>query len=261
MIKNIIYIIIDFVLLYKGIARNINGFKVRFPSKFARFFVLDYEKENFSFIKNNIKINDIVLDVGANIGLMSVLFSQLSGAKGKVYSFEPTPYTRKILKKVVNMNRNITFAPIEVLPYAISDKTDTITFNVRPNMVGVANSITFVPGTVPIEVSCIALDEFCIQNNIKVDFVKIDVEGAEYYALKGASNIFLNDKPKGTLGLHPWQIKNMGSSLAQIWDLLDSYNYSVLFEDQPLTRDWFCNQKELFDVFLIPKISLAITTN
>jgi hypothetical protein len=55
------------------------------------------------------------------------------------------------------------------------------------------------------------------------------------------------------LGLHPWQIKAVGNSLEQIWDIVTQYQLKVQFAGKPVTKEWFCSQVELFDVELTPQ--------
>jgi len=60
----------------------------------------NFEPVETEIVKKEIKENDIILDVGANIGYYSLIFAQLIGKSGKVYSFEPDPTNFEILKKI-----------------------------------------------------------------------------------------------------------------------------------------------------------------
>ena len=252
MLKDFIFKLIDWITFNKGFARYIAGFKIYFPIKFSRFFNENYEAENIEFVKEHIEPGATVLDIGGHIGLYAIIFSKLARKGGKVFSFEPTPYTRSIMEKVVKMNAHLNSASISVQPFAISDKVGVISFNVVPDIAGVANSMVAIEGAGSIDVETIDIDSFRNRNCLKIDFIKIDVEGAEYYALLGAKQTFMHDRPKATLGLHPWQIKSMNSSLDQIWDLLNSYEYHIQVGKKKLTKFEFCANKELFDVTLIP---------
>ena len=90
MLKEIIYKLIDIVTSGKGIKRNINGYTLRMPTRYFKYFPEDYEKENFTFL-GTCKKDDVVLDIGAHIGMFAVIASQITGKGGKVYAFEPAP--------------------------------------------------------------------------------------------------------------------------------------------------------------------------
>lgn len=138
-----------------------------------------------------IEEDDVVLDLGANIGL----FTKFAGTKtsGKIYAFEPVEETRRILKENVKDLENV-----ELVPYAVGrtqetiyintsyleDNSGAINMNVRDNQSGQ-------------KVDIISLDEFVEKNNIKkIDFIKSDIEGEERNALAGARNILKTMAPK-----------------------------------------------------------------
>ena len=249
-LKGIYYRLKDAFYLFKGVPRIINGTAIRLPVKWCNFFWDGYEKDNFSFARAVIKKKDTILDIGAHIGLFSIHLSKLTGEDGKVFAFEPTPFTRNVLMTTVRLNKAVN---ISIEPTAVSDTNGDVVFNVMPDSVGISNSIVAIDHTVPVLVKTITIDTFRTENKIKIDFLKIDVEGAEYYALLGAQQTFLEDRPTALMGIHPWQIKSMNSSLEQIWDLLQQYRMRICCLGKPLVRDWFISQTELFDMELTPE--------
>ena len=246
-LKEIYYRVKDAFYLFKGVPRIINGTTIRLQAKWCNFFWDGYEKENFSFASSVINKKDTILDIGAHIGLFSIHLSKLTGCEGKVFAFEPTPFTRNVIMTTIRLNKADN---ISIQPYAVSDTNGDVVFNVMPDSVGISNSIVAIDHTVPVQVKTITIDTFRAENKIKIDFLKIDVEGAEYYALLGAQQTFLEDRPTALVGIHPWQIKSMNSSLEQIWDLLNNYRMSINYIGKPLDREWFISQTELFDVEL-----------
>ncbi|MFT3912051.1 MAG: FkbM family methyltransferase [Ferruginibacter sp.] len=164
------------------------------------------EKVQMDIFKTIIKEGDTVIELGAHIGYISLYFSKLAGTAGKLYVFEPgannLPYTR------ANIN-NSKIKNIELIEKAVSDENGTATFYLE-NITGQSNSLvkdyrvtkkiqskTFTElQKNAVEVETIRLDDFVKQRNIKkVDFVKIDIEGAEYMAIKGMQNILDELKP------------------------------------------------------------------
>ena len=104
-IKKIGYCALHILNFGKGISKSINGISINFPTKYFRYFPVDYEKENFEIIQNSIKNGDVILDIGAHIGLMSVILGKKVGADGKIYSFEPSPDTFLVLKNTIALNK------------------------------------------------------------------------------------------------------------------------------------------------------------
>jgi hypothetical protein len=69
--------------------------------------------------------------------------------------------------------------------------------------------------------------------------------------LKGCEATLCRDKPKMILALHPSSIVNFGNSLAEIWDYLQTFGYTVVFKSEKIDRNFFVSQNDLFDVFLL----------
>ena len=251
MFKNIIYSIIDFLILGKGLPCYVNGFKVKFPAKWFRYFENDYEKENMLFIKENCMPNMVVFDIGAHLGLMSIICAQLLQKKGKVYSFEPTPKTFEILKKVIKLNN----ASNVVIPInkAVAKENKIIDFYLSVEDGSNSNSLVSKNHRErkPIQIQVTSLDIFAKENNIKqIDLIKIDAEGSEYDVLLGAKNIISSFKPKIILALHPPLIKNNGHNIEDIYEFLINHNYCIKLNGSVIEKNEFCTKEDFFDVHL-----------
>jgi FkbM family methyltransferase len=131
--------------------------------------------------------NDIVLDLGAFNGNSSIAFSRPIGKEGKVYAFEPNPTMQEILaRNLAAMNCN----NVEIVPRGAGDKHDVLKFTVQ----GAASR--FDPfGDVDVQVG--RVDDFVVERGLsKVDFIKLDVEGHEMPALRGAASTIRTFRPK-----------------------------------------------------------------
>src|SRR3990167_10227538 len=131
-----------------------------------------------------------VIDVGAHIGIYSMLSAELVGTYGHVYGFEPTPWTFEILKKNTKKLPNVT-----IFNQAISETKQFLTFSDYGPGYGAYNS-AHAAGAADmhkvakkISVSSISLDAFCQEKSIQPDLIKIDAEGFEYEVLKGTKAI------------------------------------------------------------------------
>jgi FkbM family methyltransferase len=252
-IKEFCYSLLDAALLGKGIRRNINGVGIKLPTRYYKYYEADYEKESFAFIREKVKPGNTVLDIGGHIGLYAAAFGKLVGSSGNVYSFEPTPVTNCLLQKTVAING--LQGIVSVQKEAVSKEEGETFFYVSDDLADNSNSLVNYdkPKSVKgVRVPLVSIDAFRKRIQRKIDFIKIDVEGAELDAVKGAKETLTIDRPACILALHPHQIKSKGDSLEEIWDLVTSYNYELLFQGKKIDKDFFCRQTDLFDVWLLP---------
>ena len=250
-IKEIAYSVLNAFTFGRGIARKIGGETIRFPTRWSRYYEAEYEPETFAFFRENVKKGDTVLDIGGHIGLFAVVTARLVGNEGKVFSFEPTPFTRGVLKEVVELNGLSEI--VEVRAEAVSSKSGQTVFFDTGDSISNANSLVKTERSkVEIPITLTSVDEFVEEKGIQVNCLKIDVEGVELDVLSGARETFLKHRPVARLGLHPPFITQNGQSLDEIWEILEEYKMQVIFEGKPAEKDWFCSQPALFDVNLLP---------
>lgn len=250
-LKDLAYKTIDAITLGKGVNRHICGEEIRFPPKWSRYYEAEYEPETFDFFHENLKPGDTVLDIGGHIGLFAVVTARFVGNSGSVFSFEPTPFTRGVMKEVVDLNGVADI--VEIRGEAVSSKRGETIFYDTGTEISNANSLVRSElSKTEIPITLISVDEFVTERGLNVDCLKIDVEGAELDVLIGAREVFTSQRPVARLGLHPVFIEKNRQSLSEIWDLLVEYRLNVIFDGEAATREWFTSQTDLFDVNLIP---------
>lgn len=134
------------------------------------------------------KAGDIVIDLGAGVGEETLTFSKLVGSNGKVFSIEAHPSTASILKYACAINK---LENVIVDNLAIADTDGEIIIQDEDNDY-LKNTISSIPGSdsnatgVPVE--AITLDHYIEKNKIiQVDFLKVNIEGAEQLMLQGMS--------------------------------------------------------------------------
>lgn len=252
-ITGLYYFLFDILTLKRGKTISLNGFRLRIPVRYYKYYPEGYEKANFDFYRSVIKADDTVIDVGGHIGLNAVVFAKLA-YQGKVFVFEPAPNTFNIILETIRING--LEKRVFVFRQAVSDKTGkTFFYMADSDLADNANSLVhhrLDKKLKKVEVELTTIDDFISGNNIeKVDFIKIDVEGAELDTLKGAVNCLKAHKPKMTLGLHPAPIRLKGDSLEEIYDLLTDCNYTIKLDDSILNKPLFCTYTDLFDVQLV----------
>ena len=143
------------------------------------------EKNEIKFVNHIIKKNMIVIDIGSNIGLYTILLANLTGKGGKVFSFEPEPNNFRLLRKSIYANKITNVVPYEI---ALGDKKEETYLNVSSINSGDnrlnSNSIFHYK----IKAKKDKLDNILV-NNSQIDFIKMDIQGGEFLALKGMETI------------------------------------------------------------------------
>jgi FkbM family methyltransferase len=256
--KETAYKVLDILTLRKGISRNISGFHLRLPTRYFKYFPSEYERENFDFLRANCKKGDVVIDIGAHIGLFSVCASQLTGETGKVYAFEPAPKTNNLLKHTITINKMQN--TIHSRKEAIGEADGVTFFNISDLEADNSNSLVAYKTDRElrkVEINLMSIDSFVSKYTLnKVNFIKIDAEGYELDVLKGAQQTLKTLKPTVILALHPAGINANGDTLEQIFDLIQSLSFTMFLVKKKISREEFCSQTNLFDVHLVPAVNV-----
>ncbi len=168
------------------------------------------------------------VDLGANIGLFSVLFGRLSGNDGRVFAFEPSPRNIALLTKNLALNK---IANVEVVAKAVSNEHGVVRLHLsRTN--GGDNRIysSDLDSNETVEVDAITLDEFFSERPGGIDFVKMDIQGAEGKALEGMEGLLRNRRISRILmEFWPYGLVRAGSQPQRVLAELRAYGFT-LFE-------------------------------
>ncbi|MDY0039655.1 MAG: FkbM family methyltransferase [Desulforhabdus sp.] len=151
-----------------------------------------YEPHITKFLRKNLISGHHFLDVGANIGYFSMLSASLVGSNGRIYSFEPFSFNVKLLCLNKQVNE---FENIEIFPLALSDKSSLYLYN-EAGTNGVISPIVndFRSVFDSTLVYSVTLDEMSAKI-ARLDFVKVDIEGAEYLMLMGGKKLLTKHCP------------------------------------------------------------------
>ena len=143
-----------------------------------------HERFTTEFIMKEIKKGDVVLDIGANIGYYTLIFAKLVGDKGKVFAFEPDPDNFKLLKKNIQING---YQNIVLIQKAVSNKSGKAQLYLAKENLGDHRiyESKVIPARQSIEIETVRLDDYFNNYAGKVDFIKMDIQGAEPAALEG----------------------------------------------------------------------------
>lgn len=152
-----------------------------------------FEKEELQVMEKLIPSGSTVFDVGANVGWYSLNFAKKI-ANVHVFAFEPVPKTFEYLTTNLALN---TIESVQTFNIGFSNEEAESDIFSYPEGMGNA-SLADVSGKSDVEkVRCkfVTMDLFTERNNIKPDFIKCDVEGAELLVFRGASLTLKRDKP------------------------------------------------------------------
>jgi FkbM family methyltransferase len=204
-----------------------------------------WEPDLSSLIKSLCKPDTIFVDVGANFGYFSCLAGAKigTGGKGQVFSIEPNPKLVGLLN--TNVQINWSMAPVHVHAVAASDQSGEATLFIPTT--GAANaSLSYgSENSERVTVTTQRLDDI-INPELVIDVMKIDVEGHEVSALKGALQIIKNSP--NIVIIMEWsigQMTNAGHKIDDIITLLNDLNLKAY--DIPWSGDMSVSKEIKYD--------------
>lgn len=188
-----------------------------------------YELDVTNFFLNNLKPNSRCLDVGANFGFYTCLMGRFCH-EGKVVGIEPNHHVYELLRDNVFVNGLQEWTTSKHA--AVSDSVGTLKLYRRIKRSG-NTSISEIPEVFlnalgepksePFQVACLRIDDLLAEFENRVDFVKIDVEGAEPLAIRGAQRTILaNPQLNIVMEWSPSQIQAAGFNVSEFADDLDT---------------------------------------
>lgn len=197
-----------------------------------------YEKTEIDLLESLIPKSDCVFwDIGANVGLYSIIFSKLN-PHWRIYSFEPNIGVHKYFYKNINYNRCDN---IELMPFALLDSEKKLDLRVN----------YFRPGVHSLETSrhkfkrsiladCVTGDELYLSGKVPApNFLKIDVQGSELKVLHGIETIISRYKPIISIEIDPVAWKNkveFNLYLNKINELLAIYPTGIMISNRSIKK-------------------------
>jgi len=164
-----------------------DGVKISGFNNFSEYYNIENQvSESEHIFLNNYELGDgVVLDVGANMGLISLILSNKYPEK-EIYAFEPNPSTFRNLQ---NNKENNRAKNIQLNKIAVGGEEGSIPFDPNPTCRGLAGQVADQDGTT-IEVPSVSLDTFASRQSLsRIALLKIDVEGYEKAVLEGAASL------------------------------------------------------------------------
>lgn len=172
---------------------------------------LDHDQYALPIILNHIKTGDVVVDAGAFIGDHTIAYLRTVGESGKVLAFEPNPKAYECLI------RNCPMA--HCFNSGLGDKEEFITIEQSENA-GASHLSSNTNGSI----SVVTLDSYSLK---RLDFFKIDVEGYELKALKGARETISQHKPKMWIEINKSALAKQNTKQEDIFGFLSEFGYKI----------------------------------
>jgi FkbM family methyltransferase len=174
-----------------------------------------YEYEKQKLFANTVKEGAVVYDIGAHVGFYTLLASELVGPKGKVIAFEPLHRNIYYLKEHLRLNQ---CENVKVIEAAVAEQNGGIFFEESLN-----SHTSHISSKGCIKVRTVNLDDLVLNDEIPLpDYIKIDVEGAEFLVISGAKSMLAKHQPTIFLAAHGIEVHQ------QCITFLHSIGYKLL---------------------------------
>lgn len=139
-----------------------------------------------------IRLGDVCIDAGANQGQYTLAFLSMVGKQGKVVAIEPMEYACNIIAEQVVLNG---FPQPEIVQAALSERPGKAVLDLSKGVVSASIKRNF-GGSQELEVETVSIDQLARDLPLKrVDFIKLDIEGAELEGLRGAREVLAKHRP------------------------------------------------------------------
>ena len=204
----------------------------------------NWSEPELELIPFAVEKGESVIDIGANYGLYCYHLSRAVGKSGKVYAFEPVPFTYKTCKLV---SRVLRFENVEIVQKGCSERTEKVAFTVPIQESGpISAGLSHLSGrndqrrgkelfsqydnTREILCDVVALDDY-LPDLTNISFVKCDIEGADIFALRGAAKLIENNFPTVLCEINPWFLEGFGVNPLDFDDLFHKNGYIMYHYD------------------------------
>jgi FkbM family methyltransferase len=209
--------------------RHAAGFSISAPKGAAGaliYYLGRSEPETFEFVTRVLKPGMVFFDVGAHIGEYTLIAASRVGGSGEVHAFEAQPATAALLRSNCHAN-HVRNATINVC--AVADQEGTVEFEIcsEPSMSSIVGYQAAGRRTGTICVPAVTLDAYCERQDVRPDVLKIDVEGAEWMVLQGATHTLARSSPIVLFECLESTYARFGASPGKVIAFLERLEYRI----------------------------------
>jgi FkbM family methyltransferase len=215
-----------------------------------------YEPNEFCLLSKILKPGMTFVDVGANMGLYTLFAARRVGVSGCVLAIEPSSREMETLKGNVEIN---ALNNVRVRQVALSDRASEVELLVARAQNSGHNTLGAFGYNTPLDhrekTRTQSLDEIVQEERLsKIDVIKMDIEGAELSALRGAVNTLRRDHPLLLLELADRLLQHQNASSAEVLSLLSQHGYRTFGFDSgtglpsPLARQHYFDSENILGI-------------
>lgn len=169
-------------------------------------------------LRAHVRPGDVAADVGANVGYMAAHMGDVAGPDGTVLAFEPEPRNFAVLAENARRARWRNWVPF---PQAVGERSGPADLFLSPRDGGDHRTVATDGARTRVRVEVVTLDEVAATRRTPVHFVKMDIQGGEAAALRGAREVLRSSALRGVvLEFWPQALREAGEDPAAVVALL-----------------------------------------
>ena len=219
-----------------------------------------FEEAEWRFVRSFLRKGMTFVDIGAHHGFYTILAAKAVGSEGCVIAFEPSPRERRRLVANLRLNR---CKKVKVEPFAASGEEGEAPFFVVGGRQTAFNSLRPPAVSAPtqkIMVKTLTLDDYLENHRVqRLDFVKIDAEGAELEILMGAQkSLGQKFKPLIMIEASDLRTSEWGYQSCKLRDTLSGFGYSWFTVGPEGRLQPYCNGTDQYNFIAIPEEKLKV---
>ncbi|CAE6492569.1 FkbM family methyltransferase [Candidatus Nitrosotenuis uzonensis] len=212
------------------------------------------EKLETAVIRENLKPGYTMVDIGANLGFYSMLAASLVGSAGRVFSFEPFAHNVDLIRASARENG---FDNVKVISCAVSDKIGSAKLYLSPYYSSEHSLFDYHYSTGSdstentVDVKTVTIDQYLESEvgDLRVDFIKMDIEGSEGKAISGMEKTITENKNVSLLTeFWPNAIANSGVEPKEYLERLTGFGFELFHIDGVEQRVYPVTASQILDI-------------
>lgn len=182
-----------------------------------------WEPQETHWALQNLREGDTFLDVGANIGYYTLIAAHAVGETGRVYAFEPDPVSFEILEHNVRLHE---LGNVVLEQKAAANEPGSIELFLAADNKGDHRIYQAEESRPSIAIEAVTLDGYFETRDRRVDFAKIDTQGAEVLILQGMAGLIAeNEEIRMAVEFWPFGLSGLGSTAEELLTILESHDF------------------------------------
>jgi FkbM family methyltransferase len=233
-LRFIIRVVVDLFSPKDDVCISIRGLKM-YANRLDRIIAIllwkyyGLESYNMKIVEKIVDEGDVVIDLGANIGYYTLNLSRFVGKGGKVFAFEPADENFRLLTKNVVEN---SCDNVICIKKAVSEKTGVIKLYICGEHSGDHRIYDSKDSRPSVEIDSTTIDDFMDEVGVVPDFIKMDIQGSEYLAMKGLAGVIKKNPNVVILSeFDPFLLNKSGASIEDFVGILRLYGLRAFHLD------------------------------